>query len=51
MTERALRLPPAVRREETDETVDVRAWARSYVNLLFTLEGVALVPSALKQAS
>ena len=47
----AAKMPPSVRTEDTEETVDVRAWARTYVNLLFTLEGVALVPSALKQAS
>jgi hypothetical protein len=43
--------PPAVRVEPADETVDVRAWARAYVNVLCTLEGIALVPSALQKAS
>jgi hypothetical protein len=45
------RTPPSVHIEHEDETVDVRAFARTYVNLLFTLEGIALVPTPLKQAS
>lgn len=45
--------PPTVQvlaDEELGE-VDVRAWARDYVNLLLTLEGVALVPASLPSAS
>jgi hypothetical protein len=45
------RTAPTVHVEREEETVDVRAWARAYVNILCTLEGVALIPSALKQAS
>jgi hypothetical protein len=45
------RTPPALDVEYDDETVDVRAFARTYVNILLTLEGIALVPAALKQAS
>jgi hypothetical protein len=45
--------PPAVRVLEDDELSegDARAWAREYVNLLLTLEGVALVPASLPSAS
>jgi hypothetical protein len=45
--------PPAVVVLEGEEIpVDAaRAWAREYVNLLLTLEGVALVPVSLPSAS
>jgi hypothetical protein len=43
--------PPTVRVVEGDEVADIRAWARTYVNLICTIEGIALVPSALKKAS
>lgn len=52
--QRRPRTPPLVQVERDDEPVDVRAFARTYVNLLFTLEGIATVPSSttpLKQAS
>lgn len=32
-----------------DEPVDVRAWARTYVNILLSLEGVALVPAPITE--
>ena len=55
---RRARVPPAGRREppaveivSDENVVDVRRWARDYVNLLLTLEGVALVPAQLPRAS
>lgn len=52
--QRRTHTPPVVQVEHDDEPMDVRAFARTYVNLLFTLEGIATVPSStapLKQAS
>ena len=45
------RLAPTVRIVPQEETVDIRAWARVYVNVLLTLEGIAQVPVVLPRAS
>jgi hypothetical protein len=42
---------PDVHVEREEETVDVRAFARTYVHVLLSLEGVALEPAPLQQAS
>lgn len=43
--------PPTVAVHAADESIDLRLWARQYVQLLFTIEGVALIPSTLERAS
>lgn len=45
------RKPPDVEVVSDENVVDVRQWARDYVNLLLTLEGVAIVPAKLPRAS
>lgn len=43
------RTPPDVQVNREDEPVDVRAWARTYVNILMSLEGIALVPAPITE--
>ena len=44
------RRPPAVLAERADATIDVRAFARSYVSVLLELEGVRITPTAIAEA-
>lgn len=43
--------PPAVTVIADDGAIDLRVWARSYVHLLCSIEGIALIPSTLERAS
>jgi hypothetical protein len=45
------RKPPEVQIVSAENVVDVRRWARDYVNLILTLEGIAPVPAQLPRAS
>lgn len=44
-------VPPSVTVLADDQAIDLRLWARSYVQLLCTIEGIALIPSTLERAS
>jgi hypothetical protein len=48
---RPRKAPPRVDVRTDEVLINVRAWARSYVHLLCSIEGIALMPSTMERAS
>ena len=46
-----LNAPPTVAVVADEQAIDLRLWARAYVQVLCTIEGIALVPSTMERAS
>jgi hypothetical protein len=45
------KVQPSVTVVAADETLELRLWARRYVHLLCSIEGVASIPSTMERAS